>query len=210
MPRLACRYLDDTHGDVRAFLDVVRDHRTVVHLVDVVAGQNEHVLGPMRENEIDILVDRIRRAAIPHGSQLLLRGNRLHEFAELAPQIAPAVLYVLDQRLRLVLREDGDLADAGIHAVGQHEVDDAELTAKGRGRFASVGREVLQALAASSGHDDGERAARQAAHVASGRSSRGLSGHVSLSLLWRATTLHGYNHFIRPSSRGCDSSGCHG
>src|SRR6185437_14278841 len=113
------------------------------------------------------------------------------EFAEFAPQIAPAVLYVLDQRLGFVLREDGDLADARIHTVGQHEIDDAELAAKGRGRFTSVGREVLQALAASSGHDDGECAARQAAHIASRRGSRGLAGHFALSLLWRATTLHG-------------------
>ena len=43
---------------------------------------------------------------------------------------------VLDQRLRLVLREHRDLADAGVHAVRQHEIDDAELAAERRRRFA--------------------------------------------------------------------------
>src|SRR4029077_5796851 len=40
---------------------------------------------------------------------------------ELAPQVTPAVLHVLDERLRLVLGEDRDLADAGVDAVGEHE-----------------------------------------------------------------------------------------
>ena len=116
------------------------------------------------------------------GPELLLRRDHLDELAELASQVAPAALHVLDQRLRLVLGENGDLADAGVHAVREHEVDDAELAAEGRRGLAAVCGEVFQTLAASAGHDDCERAAGQAAHVASGRGSRGLSGHGGLRL----------------------------
>src|SRR6202035_1967541 len=90
---------------------------------------------------------------------------------------ASAVPDVLDQRLRLVLRENGDLADPGVHAVRQHEFDEAELAAEGRRRFAAMRGQITQPLAAPASHDDGERAARQAAHITSGRSACGLAGH---------------------------------
>ncbi len=117
MPRLARRHLHDANSYIRALLDVIGDHRTVVHLVDVVAGKDEHVLGPVRQDDVDVLMHGVRCSAIPHRSQLLLRGYRLDELGELSSQVAPPALHVLDQRLGLVLREDRDLADAGIHAV---------------------------------------------------------------------------------------------
>src|SRR6185437_10559790 len=144
---------------------------------DVVSGQHEHVLRAMREDEIDVLPDRIGGALVPHRTQLLLRRNDLDELAELAAQIAPAALHVLDERLRLVLSQDGDLADAGVDAVGKDEVDDAELAAEGSRGLCAVRGEILEALAAPAGHDDRERAAGQAADVASGGSSGGLSWH---------------------------------
>jgi len=188
MLRLLRRHLDHSHGDVGTLLHVVGDHRTVVHLVDVVTGEHQHVLGPVRYDQLDVLVHRVRRAPVPQRTQLLLRGNHLDELAELPAQVAPAVLHVLDQRLCLVLRENGDLADAGVHAVRQHEVDDAELAAEGRRRLAAMRGEIPQPLAAPARHDDGERAARQAAHVASGRSACGLAGHEAYYTARRAVS----------------------
>src|SRR5205814_2273074 len=83
--------------------------------------------------------------------------------AEFTAQVAPAVLHVLDQRLCLVLRENGDLADPRVHAVRQDEVDDAELAAEGRRGLAAMRGEIPQPLPAPAGHDDGARAARRAA-----------------------------------------------
>jgi len=68
-------------------------------------------------------------------ADLLLRRNQFHEFAELAAQIAPAALDVLNQRLCLVLSEHGDLPDAGVDAIRQYEVDDPELAAEWRRRL---------------------------------------------------------------------------
>ena len=175
--RALARHLDHADGDVGALLDVIGDHRAVVHLVDVIAGQHQHVLGPQRADQIEVLVDAIGGAAIPVHADLLLRRHHVDELAELAAQVAPAALHVLDQRLALVLRHQVDLADAGIDAVGQHEVDDAELAAERGGRLAAMQRQILEPLAATAGHDHGQRAAGQAADVASGGSARLLLGH---------------------------------
>ena len=44
-------------------LDVCRKHRPVVHLVDVVAGEDQHVRGRVVTDDVDVLVDRVRGAA---------------------------------------------------------------------------------------------------------------------------------------------------
>jgi hypothetical protein len=45
-------------------------------------------------------------------SYLLLRGDDVDELAELAAQVAPAALHMLDQGLALVLRQQTDLSDS--------------------------------------------------------------------------------------------------
>ena len=42
--RLRARHLDAADRHVRALLDVLLQHRLVVHLVDVVAGEHDDVL----------------------------------------------------------------------------------------------------------------------------------------------------------------------
>ena len=187
------RHLDHADRDVGALLDVVGDHRTVVHLVDVIAGQHQHVLGPQRADQIQVLVDAIGGAAIPVHADLLLRRHHVDELAELAAQVAPAALHVLDQRLTLVLRHQIDLADAGIDAVRQHEIDDAEFAAERRRRLAAMQRQILEPLAAAAGHDHGQRAAGQTADVASGGSARLLLGHsvASGDGRYEYSTAHG-------------------
>ncbi len=110
-------------------------------------------------------------SAVPRyqsGPRALLRRDDLDELAELAAQVTPAALDVLDQRVRLVLREHRDLADAGVDAVRQREVDDAELAAERRRRLAAILGQVPEALAAAAGHDHGQRAPGQAAEVTTG------------------------------------------
>src|SRR5690606_11653307 len=114
----------------------------------------------------EVLVDRIGRAAIPRIAELLLRGDDVDELAELAVQITPAASDVLDQRLRLVLRENEDLADPRVHAVRQREVDDPVLAAERRRGLRAVVRHVHQTLTAAARHDDRHRAARELTHDA--------------------------------------------
>ncbi len=129
----------------------------------------------MRTDKIQILIHRIRSAAIPMLADLLLRRNELHELSQLAAQIAPAALNVLDQRLSFVLREHRNLADAGIDAIRQHEIDDAEFSAEGRGRLAAMLSECFEAFAAPAGHNYRECSAGQSADVTSGVVAGGVS-----------------------------------
>ena len=82
---------------VRFAFVVIGDHRTVVHLVNMISRQYQHMRRIVRANEFQILIYRISGAAIPVGADLLLRGNQLDEFAEFAAQITPAALDVLNQ-----------------------------------------------------------------------------------------------------------------
>ena len=161
-------HIHHAHGDIRFAGLVVGDHRAIIHFINVIAGQDQYMGRIMRADEIQILVHRIRGAAIPVRADLLLRGNQFHELAQLAAQIAPAALNVLDQRLGFVLGQHRDLANAGIDAIRQHEIDDAELSAERRGRFAAMLRESLEAFAAASRHDHCQGSAGQTADIASG------------------------------------------
>ena len=59
------RHVDDRDGRVRAGLLVLLEHFVVIHLVDMVAGQDQHILRVVLIHEADVLVNGIRRALIP-------------------------------------------------------------------------------------------------------------------------------------------------
>ena len=139
----------------------------------------DHFSRPLRLSRSEALALTLRSA------ELLLRRNDLDEFAELAAQVTPAALDVLDERVRLVLREHRDPADTGVHAVREHEIDDAELAAEGRRGLAAEIGEMLQSLATPAGHDDGQRVAGDAADVAALRSFLTLAEAVR-DTSWRS------------------------
>ena len=159
--RLLERHLHAANRDVGPALLVKGDQRTVVHLVDVVPGQNQHGLGPLLVDDVEILVNRIGRAAVPELTELLLRRHDVDELAELAVQIAPAALHMLNQGLRLILRENEDLPDTGVDAVRQGKIDDPVLAAERRRRLGAVVGQLHEPLAAPTGHDDRHSRARE-------------------------------------------------
>jgi hypothetical protein len=63
--RLRHRDFVERYRNVCALRDVVRDELVIVHLVDVVAGEDEHQLGTRLLEEVDVLGDGIGRAAVP-------------------------------------------------------------------------------------------------------------------------------------------------
>ena len=50
---------------VGVLLDVLHQHRLVVHLVDVIAGQDDEVFGRVALDDVDVLVDRVGRPRVP-------------------------------------------------------------------------------------------------------------------------------------------------
>ena len=59
------RYNHGAKSDIRVVLLVERDHRAIVHAVDMVAGKDEHIVAACLHDEAEILVDGIRGALVP-------------------------------------------------------------------------------------------------------------------------------------------------
>ncbi len=57
--------LDAPDGDVRARFHVLGKHQPVIHLVDVVSGEDHDVLGRVAFDDVDVLGHRIRGPEIP-------------------------------------------------------------------------------------------------------------------------------------------------
>ena len=74
-----------------------REERAIVHLVDVIAGENQNEARIMRANNIEILVHGIGRAAIPLTTDALRGRQNFHEFACAGLEPGPAVYQVTNQ-----------------------------------------------------------------------------------------------------------------
>jgi hypothetical protein len=86
-------------------------------------------------DDIQILEYRIGGAGVPGGLDALLGGQQFDEFTELAAHKTPAALNMADQRMGLILSQDGDAPYAGIDAVGQGKVYDPELASERHSRL---------------------------------------------------------------------------
>src|SRR5450631_955114 len=184
-------HVNHTHRNVGFALFVICNHRTIVHLINMVAGKNQHMGGVVGTDEFQILIHRVRGASIPIRADLLLSGNQFHELAEFAAQVAPAALNVLYERLSFVLSQDRDLPYPGIDAIREDEIDDPKFTAEWRCRLAAMLCQRLQALAATSCHDHRQCAACQSADIASGVGTSSVSHTVlmlSISIASQPTT----------------------
>jgi hypothetical protein len=141
---VAAGHLDAAHGDLAAALHVVAQHHPVVHLVHMVAGQDQDVLGRAGfvADDVEVLVHGVGGALVPVlFVDALLGGQQLDELVEFLAQEAPAPLQVAQQRVGLVLGDHPDAAHARVDAVRQRKIDDAELAAKvHRGLGAHVGQ----------------------------------------------------------------------
>src|SRR5262249_11247310 len=102
-------------GQVQAAVDVRPDHVAVVHLVDVVAGEDEDVLRVGLLDAVDVLVDGVGGALVPVLVDALLRRQDLDVLVHLARQAGPAGADRAVEAAGLVL---GPGPDAGPGAVG--------------------------------------------------------------------------------------------
>ena len=100
------------------------EHRLVIHLVDVVAGKNEDVIGLLAADGIDVLIDGVGGALIPVLRDAHLRRQHFDEIA-VAHQRRPAAADVAVEAQRFVLRENENAAQIAVEAIGKRDVDDA-------------------------------------------------------------------------------------
>ena len=149
------RHFDRGQRDRGVPFLVEAEHLLVVHLVDVVAGQDDDVARFLAHDGVEVLVDGVGRALVPLLADPLLRRQDLDELVELLGHDAPAPPDVAVEGERLVLGGDEDAAEAGVDAVAEDEVDDPVGTAEIDRRLGAISREGRETLADTPGeHDD--------------------------------------------------------
>ena len=111
-------HLHDGDGAICARFFVVSEHFSVIHLVDVVAREDEHILGVVHVDKADVLEDGVGRALIPRrAARALIRRQDVHAAVRAVeiPRLARADVAVELQRA--VLRQNADGVDASVGAV---------------------------------------------------------------------------------------------
>ncbi len=149
-------HLHDRNRDVGLALLVKGEHRVVVLLVDVVAGQDQQRVGAPVRHRRQVLVHRVGRALVPvaaFATEVRLQHPNAASHAVEVPR--PPDANVVVQAVRAVLRQHGDAVDLRVHAVRQREVDNAVLAGKRDRRFGTLSREYTQSLPLAASQDDG-------------------------------------------------------
>ena len=125
----------------------------VVHLVDVVAGQDQDRRPSRVLDDVEVLEDRVGGPAVPLRDAAAGDVRLEHpDAAGVAVQIPrPAHADVVVERARVVLGQDDDVVDVRVHAVGEGEVDDPVLAAERHGRLGPHRREDGESLALAAG-----------------------------------------------------------
>ena len=139
------------HSCHRPRADVVPDQFGVIHLVDMVATQNQQVFRLAFFDRINVLVDSISRSLVPVLVKALLRGQDVDEFVELATQESPAEIHMSVKTDGLVLRQNQDLSQSAVDAIRQRKIDDTIGTAEWYRRFGPVSRQWFQTRPFTSG-----------------------------------------------------------
>ena len=80
--RLFDRHRDGADGQVGALLDVELQHLGVVHLINVVAGEDQHELRLVFVQKMKVLEDGIGGAGVPTVAVALLGRHGVEEFAQ--------------------------------------------------------------------------------------------------------------------------------
>src|SRR5262245_2375600 len=143
--------IDRTDYGIGAFGDQPMEHFHIVHLVNMVAGKNEHIVRFIGVEQKQVLIDRIRGTLIPFFADPLLRWNRGDVFAEFGIQDVPACTYVTVERVRFVLDEDGDFPKPRVEAVTKRKIDNSIFPTKGNCRLGPMFGKGLKTLALSAG-----------------------------------------------------------
>ena len=91
------RYLDTTHRHIRLVFCMGGEKLAVIHLVDVIAAQYQNLGWRVRSNDVQVLVNGVRRATVPLAANALRCWQYIHELPSACLQERPAVHKMADQ-----------------------------------------------------------------------------------------------------------------
>ena len=101
-------------------------------------------------NRVDVLVNGVGRAHVPVRADPLHGRQNLDELAQfLGHNAGPAFADMAVERERLVLGEDVDPAKVGVDAIGERDIDNAVVAAKGNRWLGPISRKGEKPLTRS-------------------------------------------------------------
>ena len=171
------------NGHRRSGVAVALQHRRIIHPVDVISREDQGILGAASLQQIEVLVDRVRGAAVPRFARPHLRRDRRDVLSELGVVDRPAVTQVLLQRMGLVLRQHENAAQSGMKAVAQREIDDAISSAERHRRLGPLGGQRMQARTDAARQDDADRVFLHVGQRGSRPAARPLLQKVNSALI---------------------------
>ena len=149
---------DPTHGagHGRPLLAMHGDERPVIHLVDVVAGQDEDELRRAVLDEVEVLEHGVRRSAVPVPRPAAADERLEQRHAAPAAVEIPRSAHpdVVDEAARSVLGQDPDVGKAGVHGIRQGEVDDPVLPAEWHAGLGTNLRQDAESLSLTPRQDE--------------------------------------------------------
>ena len=157
-------HLQGGNGDVGLVHPVEFDHLGHVHLVNVVATEDRHIIRIRRFDKAQVLKDGIGRPFKPLFAFAAGFGRNTDEEITQASPFPPGFPKVLVQRVRPVLGEDINLLDAGIEKVGEDEVDDLVFPAKSDTRLGPAQSERTESFTFAAGQHHRDRVPAQIIH----------------------------------------------
>src|SRR4029077_6920902 len=166
--------------DVSACGQVLVHHELVIHFVNVIAGEDDHMLTLLAADGINILVNGVGCTQVPVFAYALHGRQDFNEFTQLARHHgAPAFTDVAIQGERLVPREDIHPAQVGVDAVGERDVDNAVVTAEGERGLGRAARQGVEAFPGAAGQQYSE----SILHRVQGQIQRGTGLATELFML---------------------------
>ena len=112
----------------------------------MIAGEDDHILGLIAVDEVDVLIDGVGGALVPvRAGGRLVGGQHMDAAVQTVQVPGLAVADVLIEHQRLVLGQDAHRVDPRIDAVGQRKIDDTIFSAEGNCGFCQPLCEGIQA-----------------------------------------------------------------
>jgi hypothetical protein len=109
----------------------------------VIAGQQHDEAARMGFDDVDVLIDRVRRPDIPHRFRNTLAGRKnIEAFVALRAKEIPTHLQVADEAVGFVLRCHRDAPNSGVESIRERKVDDAGFSAEIDGRLGTSVRQL--------------------------------------------------------------------
>ena len=130
-------------------------HLVVIHLIDVIPGQDQKILRVILIDEINVLGNRIRGSAVHIQSGIRFFPRCQNKDARISGIKSPAgsCRHITVQQNRLILGQDTDNVDAAVRAIAEREVNDTILSSIIHRRLRNLVGELVQPASAPAGED---------------------------------------------------------